>query len=116
MHKHQHQHTQSTIAEVHTPRVVFIDAPGTAWLRAELKKAEEVLERDPTNVSASRTNGVNLNVPDKFDLVWMEEKGVSGRRVVVKGLPYGLPEGAVRGLVGECGLIEGEGSVVQLPP
>ncbi len=55
-----------------------------------------------------------MNV-QKFDRDWVGARGMSGRRVVVKGLPPGMPVGAVREMARAYGLEEGFDAVIQLP-
>ena len=90
-----------------SPRVAFVDAEPHPWATMQVRGIEMAQERE----AARRQEGD----VETFDLGWVMQKGMSGRRVILKGLPWRAPHSVVRGFVRNMGLVEGDDAIKRLP-
>ncbi|OCF40423.1 hypothetical protein I317_05791 [Kwoniella heveanensis CBS 569] len=86
----------------------FIDSPSSSWIADLIRRSIE--ERDPKERErdAATERG--------FTAEWVMQRGYSGRRVVIKGLPGGVKAEQVRKLGKDCGVLDGREGVKRLPP
>ena len=83
-------------------RVQYIDATAWDWVGTQLRRTEAVAERRGDEQVR------------EFDRKWVMDRGMSGRRVLLKGLSPGMPIGVVKDMARGSGLIGGPDAVVPL--
>ncbi|WVQ93007.1 hypothetical protein IAU59_000070 [Kwoniella sp. CBS 9459] len=98
--------TDGTLIQKHHAQ--FIDSPSSSWVADLIRRSNE--ERDPKERERDAATERGFNAE------WVMQRGFSGRRVVIKGLPGGLKEDEVRKLGKDCGILDGHQGVKKLPP
>ena len=88
-------------------RVQFVDCSASEWVASQLRLIEVQSERD----AHRRADGFIQS----FDREWVTLPSMSGRRVLLKGLPAGIPLPAVREMAKNFGLDTGPDAVTTLP-
>lgn len=89
-------------------RVQLIDASAKDWVGTQIRAVDVQAERD--------TQRLGLRPTEPLDRRWVGEKGVSGKRVVVKGLPIGMPTNAVKEMAKGIALADTPDNIMPLPP
>ena len=74
----------------------------------------QIARQDQITAEESQHDRFN-RLEARLDPKWVMQRGVSGRRVLLKGLPAGIPLDRVRDKARGYGLIEGSDAVVPLP-